>query len=30
MVGPGVFDCLAILGKDETLRRIDTALKLAT
>jgi glutamyl-tRNA synthetase len=29
-VGPGVFDCLAILGKEETLRRIDLALKLAT
>ena len=27
-VGPGVFDCLAILGKEETLRRIDLALKL--
>jgi glutamyl-tRNA synthetase len=27
-VGPGVFDCLAILGKEETLRRIDMALKL--
>jgi glutamyl/glutaminyl-tRNA synthetase len=30
MVGPGVFDCLTILGKDETLRRIETALKAAT
>jgi glutamyl-tRNA synthetase len=28
MVGPGVFECLAILGRDETLRRIDGALKL--
>jgi nondiscriminating glutamyl-tRNA synthetase len=28
-VGPGLFDCLAILGKEETLRRIDLALKLA-
>ena len=27
-VGPGVFDCLAILGKEETLRRIDLALAL--
>jgi glutamyl-tRNA synthetase len=27
-VGPGVFDCLAILGKTETLRRIDLALNL--
>ena len=27
-VGPGVFDCLAILGKEETLRRIDMGLKL--
>ena len=27
-VGPGVFECLAILGKDETLRRLDGALKL--
>ena len=27
-IGPGVFDCLAILGRDETLRRIDLALKL--
>jgi glutamyl-tRNA synthetase len=25
-VGPGVFDCLAILGKDEVLRRIEKAL----
>ncbi len=29
MVGPGVFECLAVLGKDETLRRIDAALDLA-
>ncbi len=28
-VGPGVFDCLAILGKDETLRRIDMGLKVS-
>ena len=28
MVGPSVFDCLAILGRDETLRRIDMALRL--
>jgi glutamyl-tRNA synthetase len=28
MVGPGMFDILSILGRDETLRRIDTALKL--
>jgi glutamyl/glutaminyl-tRNA synthetase len=28
MVGPGMFDCLAILGKQESLRRIDMALKL--
>jgi glutamyl-tRNA synthetase len=27
-VGPGVFDCLAILGKDETLRRMQAALAL--
>lgn len=27
-VGPGLFDCLAILGKDEVLKRIDDALKL--
>src|SRR5262245_36506507 len=27
-IGPGVFECLAILGRDETLRRIDMALKL--
>jgi glutamyl-tRNA synthetase len=26
MVGPGVFDCLAILGRDETVRRIEHAL----
>ncbi|MCS7045360.1 MAG: glutamate--tRNA ligase [Gemmataceae bacterium] len=26
MIGPSVFDCLAILGKEETLRRIDAAL----
>ena len=25
-VGPGVFDCLDILGRQETLRRIDLAL----
>ncbi len=29
MVGPGVFECLVILGEDETLRRIDTALRLS-
>ena len=29
MIGPGVFECLAILGKDETLRRIETALTTA-
>ena len=28
MIGPGVFECLVILGKDETLRRIETALLL--
>jgi glutamyl-tRNA synthetase len=28
MVGPGVFDVLAILGRDESLRRIDKALSL--
>ncbi len=28
MVGPSVFDCLAILGPDETVRRIDAALRL--
>lgn len=28
MIGPGVFECLVILGKTETLRRIDLALKL--
>ena len=28
MIGPGVFECLVILGKDETLRRIEMALKL--
>jgi glutamyl-tRNA synthetase len=28
MVGPGMFECLAILGKAEALRRIETALKL--
>jgi glutamyl-tRNA synthetase len=28
MVGPGVYECLAILGKDETLRRIEAALKI--
>lgn len=27
-VGPGLFDCLVILGKDETLARVDTALGL--
>jgi nondiscriminating glutamyl-tRNA synthetase len=27
-IGPGVFECLAILGRDETLRRIDLAKKL--
>jgi len=27
-IGPGVFDCLAILGRQETLRRLDMALKL--
>ena len=27
-VGPGVFDCLCILGKDESLRRINLALDL--
>jgi glutamyl-tRNA synthetase len=27
-IGPGVFDCLAILGRQETLRRIDLALAL--
>ena len=27
MVGPGVFECLAILGKDKTLQRIDVALR---
>jgi len=27
-IGPGVFECLAILGKPETLRRIDMAQKL--
>ena len=26
MIGPGVFDCLAILGRDESVRRIKTAL----
>ena len=26
MIGPGVFECLMILGKDETLRRIEMAL----
>ena len=26
-VGPGVFDCLAILGREETLRRISLALE---
>jgi hypothetical protein len=28
MVGPGMFDILSILGRDETLRRIDVALNL--
>ena len=28
MIGPGVFECLVILGKEETLRRIETALRL--
>ena len=28
MIGPGVFECLVIFGKDETLRRIETALTL--
>ncbi|MCC6418872.1 MAG: glutamate--tRNA ligase [Gemmataceae bacterium] len=28
MIGPGVFDCLAILGREESLRRIDMALTL--
>lgn len=28
MIGPGVFECLTILGKPETLRRIDMALQL--
>jgi len=28
-VGPGLFDCLEILGKEEVLERIETALKLA-
>jgi glutamyl/glutaminyl-tRNA synthetase len=28
MIGPGVFECLAILGKEATLRRIETALQL--
>lgn len=28
-VGPGLYDCLFILGRDETLQRIDTALQLA-
>lgn len=27
-VGPGLFDCLAILGKEEVLRRMDTALSM--
>jgi glutamyl-tRNA synthetase len=30
MVGPGVFECLAILGQKEALRRIDAALQLPT
>ena len=28
MIGPGVYDCLAILGREETLRRTDLALAL--
>ena len=28
MIGPGVFECLAILGKEATLGRIETALQL--
>lgn len=28
MIGPGVFECLAILGKEETLRRVEMALQL--
>jgi glutamyl-tRNA synthetase len=28
MIGPGVFECLMIFGKDETLRRIEAALSL--
>ncbi len=28
MIGPGVFECLVIFGKAETLRRIDMALRL--
>ena len=28
-IGPGLFDCLSILGKDMCLRRIDRALALA-
>jgi len=28
-VGPGLYDCLFILGRDETLQRIDAALALA-
>ena len=28
MIGPGVFECLVILGKEETLRRIKTGLQL--
>jgi nondiscriminating glutamyl-tRNA synthetase len=28
-VGPGLFDCLAILGRDEVLRRIELAVRLA-
>jgi glutamyl/glutaminyl-tRNA synthetase len=30
MIGPGVFDCLVIFGKDETLRRIEMALQSAS
>jgi glutamyl-tRNA synthetase len=29
MIGPGVFECLVIFGKDETLRRIEAALQLS-
>ena len=30
MIGPGVFECLVILGKTETLQRIDAALKIVS